>query len=43
MFLNERHQLPIHVGKYQGADLDARAGKRLGGYHSNRIGPIPER
>jgi hypothetical protein len=34
--------LPIHVGKYQGADLDARAGKRLGSHHAYRVGPIPD-
>lgn len=42
MFSNERHQLPIHVGKDQGSDLDACVSKGLGGHHANRIGLISQ-
>ena len=42
MFRNQGHQMPIHVGKYQGADLEARIGKRLGRHHADRVGSVPE-
>lgn len=42
VLIDKGHQLTIHIGEHQGADLVARTGKCLGRHDPDRVSTIPE-